>query len=229
DHATGEMILLLNPDTEVVGNMLQSLSSYLHDHPTVGIVGPHTLNTDGTTQSSRRRFPTKALAFLESTWLQTLTPQRMLDTFTIDDAEDRSTFDVDWIQGHALMARRDVYEAIGGLDTDYVMYFEELDWCKRAKAAGWRVVYHGQAQVIHHGGQSSAQAGAYQYIQFNRSKIHYYRKHHGAAFAFLLRAFLLTMFAVQTMIESTKLALRHKPTLRRKRVGIYWHVIRSGL
>lgn len=227
--ATGRHLLLLNPDTEVVGDVLKRLVSFLDAHPTVGIVGPHTLNTDGSTQSSRRRFPTIKTAMLESTWLQPLAPQTLLDRYYVRDAADEATLDVDWVQGHALMARRAVYEQVGGLDTGYVMFFEEMDWCQRAKQAGWRVVYVGTAQVIHHGGQSTAQASARKHIYFNQSKIRYFGKHHGAWAAHTLRGFLLLMFAAQLVIEAGKWALRHRPDLRRERVSIYWQVLKSGL
>jgi N-acetylglucosaminyl-diphospho-decaprenol L-rhamnosyltransferase len=227
--AGGRHLLLLNPDTEVIGDMLTQMVATLDANPDVGIVGPHTLNTDGSTQSSRRRFPTLTVAFLESTWLQPFAPPALLDRYYVRDVDDRATADVDWVQGHALMARREVYAGIGGLDTGYVMYFEELDWCKRAKSAGWRVVYLGSAQVTHHGGRSSAQVGAFKHIQFNRSKIRYLRKYHGAAAAGLLRAFLLLGFAYQIALEGAKWLLRHKPHLRRERLVVYWQVLRSGL
>ena len=59
------------------------------------------------------------------------------------------------------------------------MYYEELDYCRRAKAAGWRVAYHGGAQITHHGGKSSEQASAFKQIHFHTSKLRYFRKHHG--------------------------------------------------
>ncbi|MEM6528955.1 MAG: glycosyltransferase family 2 protein, partial [Chloroflexota bacterium] len=227
--AHGRHLLLLNPDTEVVGDMLTQMIAYLDAHPDVGIVGPHTLNADGSTQPSRRRFPTVATGFLESTWLQFLAPKSLLDYYYVNDADDAETIDVDWVQGHALMARREIYEQIGGLDADYVMYFEELDWCKRAKEAGWRVVYLGSAQVVHHGGKSTDQASAWKHIHFSSSKIRYFRKHHGAGIAFALRVFLLAMFAWQLGREGLRWLLRHKPQMRRERVSVYWQVLRSGL
>jgi N-acetylglucosaminyl-diphospho-decaprenol L-rhamnosyltransferase len=229
EQTTGRHILLLNPDTEIIGDMLLQMVAYLDENPDVGIVGPHTLNPDGSTQPSKRRFPTPKIAFFESTWLQSVASQTLLDHYYAIDISDKSTVDVDWVQGHALMVRREVYDQIGGLDEGFVMFFEELDWCKRAKSTRWRVVYMGTAQVIHYGGQSSAQAGAYTYIQFNRSKVHYFRKHHGALLATMLRLFLLSMFLWQGAIETVKWIIRHKPEVRRHRIVTYWQVIRSGL
>lgn len=158
--ASGRYLLLLNPDTEIVGSALAQMVSFLDANPDVGILGPHTLNTDGTTQPTRRRFPSVPLAFFESTWLQPFAPRSMLDRYYVVGPPDDAVLDVDWVQGSALMARRTVYEQIGGLDEGFVMFSEELDWCRRAKSAGWRVIYFGSAQIVHHGGKSTDQVVA---------------------------------------------------------------------
>ncbi len=227
--AQGRHLLLLNPDTEIVGDALAQMVAFLDASPNAGIVGPRTLNTDGTTQATRRRFPSFTLAFFESTWLQPFAPRGMLDRFYVADAPDDALLDVDWVQGSALMARRAVYDQIGGLDEGFIMFSEELDWCRRAKDAGWRVVYLGSARIIHHGGGSTGQVVARRHIHFQQSKLRYYRKYHGWLAAQLLRAFLLLNYAWQLALEAVKSALGHKRDLRRQRISAYWQVLRSGL
>ena len=228
-QAQGRHLLLLNPDTEIVGDALAQMVTYLDQHPAVGIVGPHTLNTDGTTQSTRRRFPTMITGIFESTWLQPYAPKGLLDHYYMTDQPDTATLNVDWVQGSALMARHEVYTQIGGLDEAFVMYSEEMDWCKRAKNAGWRVVYLGTAQIVHHGGKSSEQVVARRQIHFQESKLHYFRKHHGWLAAHFLRTVLLLMYLWQLVLEAGKGILGHKRDLRRERVKQYWQVLRSGL
>jgi N-acetylglucosaminyl-diphospho-decaprenol L-rhamnosyltransferase len=228
-ESRGRYILLLNPDTEVIGDGLARMVRFLEDHPDVGVVGPHTLNPDGTTQSTRRRFPTLLTAFFESTWLQPRGPRRLLDRYYVREAPDDATLDVDWVQGSALMVRRQAYSQVGELDEGYVMYSEEMDWCRRIKAAGWRVVYLGSAQIVHHGGKSSEQVVAQRHIHFQRSKIRYFHKHHGRLAGELLRFFLLLNYVWQLLLEAAKGALGHKRDLRRQRVAAYWQVLRSGL
>jgi hypothetical protein len=227
--ATGRYLFLLNPDTELVGDALPRLLDYLEAHPHIGIIGPHTLNTDGTHQSTRRRFPTLLTAVFESTWLQPMAPRTLLERYTCADLPDDSIAEVDWVQGSALLARRAVYEQIGGLDEGYVMYSEELDWCRRAKAAGWPVVYHGQARIIHHGGRSSEQATARKHVYFQTSKLRYFRKYHGRWSAQVLRIVLLLNYLWQIAIESLKSLLGHRRQMRQERIHTYWQVIRSGL
>jgi N-acetylglucosaminyl-diphospho-decaprenol L-rhamnosyltransferase len=227
--AQGRYLLLLNPDTEVIGDSLTQMTAYLDAHPEVGILGAHTLNSDGSHQSTRRRFPTLAVGLFESTWLQGYAPKSVLDRYYVRDLPDDGTYEVDWVQGSALMARREVYEQIGGLDEGFVMYSEELDLCKRAKQAGWRVVYLGSARITHHGGKSSEQAVARRHIHFQQSKLRYFRKYHGALAAQALRLFLLASYGLQLAQEWLKGALGHKRALRQERVRAYWQVLRSGL
>ncbi|MBN1563727.1 MAG: glycosyltransferase family 2 protein, partial [Anaerolineae bacterium] len=227
EAATGRHLLLLNPDTVVHGAALNILVDYLDENPDVGLVGPRVLNDDGSTQSTRRRFPTPITAIFESTWLQGIAPQRVLDNFYVNDMPDDDTFDVDWVQGCALMARRAVYEEIGPLDEGYVMYSEELDWCKRAKLADWDVVYVGDAEITHYGGKSTEQVQANKHIYFQQSKIRYFRKYHGALIAFALRLFLLVSYLAQIAQEGLKALVGHKRAMRLERINVYRQVIRA--
>ena len=229
--AQGRYLLLLNPDTLILGDALTCMVRYMDAQPDVGIVGPHTYESDGKrTQSTRRRFPTLLISLFESTWLQPYAPKGLLDYYYIaNGTASDATLDVDWVQGSALLARRALYEAIGGLDEGYIMYSEELDWCRRAKDAGWRVVFLGDAHIIHHGGKSTEQVAARSHIHFQQSKLRYFHKYHGWLTAQVLRFFLLLNYLIQLGLESVKFALGHKRALRRDRIRAYWQVLRSGL
>ncbi|HEX3050094.1 MAG TPA: glycosyltransferase family 2 protein [Aggregatilineaceae bacterium] len=227
EQAQGRYVLLLNPDTVVHGDALQKMVNYLDQHPGVGIVGPHVLNEDGSTQSTRRRFPTFLTAIFESTWMQGYAPKRLLDHFYVADQPDDGTFDVDWVQGCALMARREVYEKIGPLDVGYVMFSEELDWCKRTKEAGWRVVYVGEAAITHYGGRSTEQVPTNKHIYFQQSKIRYFRKFHGRLAAWSLRLFLVLSYLAQMAQEGLKALLGSKRAMRKERLRTYGQVVRA--
>lgn len=227
--ATGRYVMLLNPDTEVIGDALEQLVKYMDEHPEVGVVGPQLLNSDGSVQSSRRRFPSLATGMFESTWLQDLAPANMMADYYVLDVADDQTAAVDWVVGAALLTRLDIVREIGGLDEAYFMYSEELDWCRRIKQAGWEVVYFPAAQIIHHYGKSSEQASTQRHINFNRAKLRYYRKYHGRWAAAWLRLVLLLNYLFQILVEGGKGLVGHKPALRRQRVQAYWTVLRSGL
>ena len=228
--AQGRYLFLLNPDTELRANALQTLFDYAEANPRVGMIGPQLLYGDGTPQSSRRRFPTLATAFLESTKLQQWFPRnRILSHYYMLDTRDDAIQPVDWINGSAMFARRELYDQIGGFDEGFFMYSEELDWCYRAKQAGWQIVYLPTAQITHYEGKSSEQAVARRDIYFNSSKILFVRKYRGAFVAETLRAFLLLMFLYQLGEEGFKWSLGHKRELRAQRIKAYWQVVKSGL
>ncbi len=227
--AQGRYVLLLNPDTEVLGSALATLVAYADAHPDVGVVGPQLLNPDGSVQSSRRRFPTLATALFESTWLQPLAPHRLLQRYYLLDQPDDATLAVDWVDGAALLARRAAIAQVGPLDENFFMYSEELDWCRRFRQAGWRVVYLPTAQIVHHRGKSSEQAVAARHIHFQTSKVRYFSKHHGALAAGLLRLFLLGNYVAQLAVEGTKWLIGHRRPLRAQRIAAYCQVLRSGL
>lgn len=228
-EAQGRYLLLLNPDTEIIDDAIPQLFDYMENHVDVGIIGTHTLNTDGSHQSTRRRFPTLITGIFESTWLADYAPKSVDTHYKMLDTDDDAIFDVDWVQGSAMLVRREVYDQLGGLDEGYVMYSEEMDWCKRAKDAGWRVVYHGEAFITHHGGKSSDQVAAFSQIQFHTSKLRYFRKHHGYTAYSILRVIILLLYMWQIMLEGIKGLMGHKRDMRLHRVKVYWEVLRNGL
>jgi len=229
ERAAGKYTLLLNPDTEPLDSALEKMVAFLELHPDVGVVGCQLRFPDGAVQSSRRRFPTLATGFFESTWLQPWAPAPLLDNYFARDLDDNETGDVDWVVGACLMTRMEIVRQVGLLDEGYFMYSEELDWCRRIKEAGWRVVYNPEAQVIHHEGKSSEQAVTARHINFQRAKLRYYRKYHGRVACWSLRIFLLLSYFWQLVLELLKGIAGHKRSLRWQRAGSYWQVLRSGL
>jgi len=228
--ASGRYLMILNPDTEVQDDALATMVRYLDAHPQVGVVSPQLCYADGSLQSSRRRFPTLATAFWESTLLHQWFPDnRFARRYHMADRPADTIQAVDWAVGAALMIRRSAWEQVGPLDEGYFMYFEELDWCRRCRAAGWEIHYLPTARIIHHEGKSSEQIPAARAIRFQCSKIRYFSKYHGRAWGWLLRAFLLAGFGLQLTEETLKWLMGHRRALRRQRMTTYWQVLRSGL
>ena len=145
----------------------------------------------------------------------------------------RVSHDADWLVGAALCCRRAALESVatpdGPFDEGFFMYSEELDLCRRVKQAGWRVVYEPAALVIHHEGKSSEQVSTQRHIRFNTSKVRYWRKWFGPAWAEALRRYLLLEYRTQLWVERAKLSLGHKPALRSERIAAYRAVIASRL
>jgi GT2 family glycosyltransferase len=226
----GEPIVTVAPDA--LWQLYQTLTS----DETVGMVGPQLRYSDGTWQNNRRRLPTLATGFWESTWLGSLWPgNRWARRYHMRDHPATATHEVEWIMGSAMMARRVALEAAriagdkGPFDEAFFMYSEETDLCHRLRLAGWRILYDPAALILHYEGRSSEQVVAARHIRFNTSKVRYYQKYFGRGWATLLRHYLLFEFRLQLLLEWGKLQLRHKPDLRRARMAAYRLVIQSQL
>ena len=128
-----------------------------------------------------------------------------------------------------MLTRREALAQVGLLDEGYFMYSEEVDWARRFKRAGWRVVYLPTAEIVHYEGRSSEQVVPQRHIYFQTSKVRYVRQWHGPLTAEILRLFLLATYVYQLVEEGAKWLLGHKRPLRAERVRAYRRVLRSGL
>jgi N-acetylglucosaminyl-diphospho-decaprenol L-rhamnosyltransferase len=226
--ASGRYLLLLNPDTIVQPDSLARLVEFLETHPQAGAVGPQLQWSDGTLQSSRRRFPTLGSLFWESTLLGQWFPQnRYIQAYHFTDRRVDQTQAVDWVVGAAVMIRRETWQQVGPLDESFFMYFEETDWCKRAALAEWQTWYLPDAQITHFEGKSSEQVIAARTLRFQRSKLRYTQKYFGPVWVRLLHVFLWGSFAVQWLEEAGKWVIGHRRELRRQRMAAYGQLLRQ--
>lgn len=227
--AQGELILLLNPDTTVGAGTIDRLANGLLADPHVGVVGPLTRYPDGRIQSTRRRFPTPLLAMIESTQLQQWFPRaRPLARYYVLDCPDVRQ-DVDWLVGACLLVRRAVLQQVGGFDQRFFMYSEELDWCRRVRQVGWRIVFVPEAELVHHEGRSSEQNVTNRASNFQESKSRYFEKYYGAGVGRALRVYLLANTGLVLALECAKLALGRRPGLRWRRVKTLLAISRRQL
>jgi N-acetylglucosaminyl-diphospho-decaprenol L-rhamnosyltransferase len=231
----GRYVLFLNPDTEVIGSALVAMVALMDEHADIGVLGPELRYGDGSPQSSRRRFPTFMMALFESTPLAWHWPgnpwarRYRMDDVPLPAAGEGEAQSVDWVVGAALLVRQEVIEQVGSFDEGYFMYSEELDFCRRAVIADWRVAYYPGARVLHYEGRSSEQMVSARHIRFQTSKVRYFRKHHGAWAAEALRASILAMFSFEWALEAVKWLLGSRRVLRRQRMAAYGQLLKSGL
>jgi len=215
-HCQGEFIFFLNPDTEIIdSDALWQLFQFIKHDPQIGMVGPQLHYGDHSWQNNRRRFPTRWTSFWESTWLGRCWPTNpWTERLHMADYPVDQIHEVDWLVGAAMLTRRAVLEEIktstGPFDEGFFMYSEELDLCRRIKDVGWQIFYLPDALLLHHEGQSSEQVVAARHIHFNSSKVRYYSKYFGRAWAEGLRFYLLLEFHIQKWLEQIKWLLGHK-------------------
>lgn len=176
--ATGEYLLLLNPDTLLPPDALAKLLAAAEAHPEAGIIAPKLLNPDGTLQESCRRFPTPTAALFRHTLLGRLFPRnRWAAEYVMAEWAHDEPREVDWASGACLLIRRSVYETIGPLDEGFFWGSEDVDYCYRAHKAGYRVLYVPQPAIVHKIGASTNQAQLRTIVNFHRSMLRLYRKH----------------------------------------------------
>lgn len=228
--ASGEFLLILNPDTEVLPGALSELLEFARAHPRAAVVGPTLLYPDGSVQPSRRRFPTLWTAVWESTTLEYRWPRNAAARrFRMEDVPQDAPTQVDWLYGAALLLRARAAAEVGPMDEGYFMYSEELDWCRRLRSSAWEVWHCPRARIVHHEGQSSRQVRAERDILFHAARIRYFAKHHGPWAARALRAFLLLDYLYRSLEEAGKWLLGHRRPLRAQRLRGYLRLLRSGL
>lgn len=216
--AKGKYILLLNSDTKVLAQALAILVEFMEAHPEVGASGARYLNPDGSLQPSCYPAPTLARELWRLFHLDRFYPFGVYHMAQWSLLTPRS---VDIVQGAALLVRRTVLDQIGFFDTAYFMYTEEVDLCERIRRARWPIFFVPTAMIIHYGGQSTRQAALPMFLQLYRSKILYFRKHHGAVATVLYKLILLG--ATLLRLVMTPLAWLETPERRRRHFTLAHH------
>ena len=183
--ASGEFLLFLNPDTEIVGPAINALHSALKMSPDAGVIGGKLLNSDGTVQTSCvQAFPTILNQLLSAEAFRRLTPKARLWGMRAIFENAVKPSNVDMISGACLMMRRSVFEKIGHFSTDYFMYAEDVDLCYKCRILGLTNYYFGEAVVIHHGGGSTQQARSnFSNIMMMESIEQFFRKWRGGIYS----------------------------------------------
>lgn len=206
-QANGRYILFLNPDTEIIAGAIGRLERFLDEHPVAGAVGPMTLNSDDTIQTSAYPAPTLIREFRRLFHLEWLAGDRDYRMHTWDQRRAR---EVEVLQGSCLMIRREALDQIGLMDNDFFMYSEEVDLCTRLRRAGWALYWNPNARVVHHGGKSTGQAPADMFLKLYQSKVLYFRKHYGMLAARIYKLLLLVA-AIARLVASPLAWLEPQP------------------
>jgi hypothetical protein len=180
--SAGDLILLLNPDAQLLPSTLARLVSYVRGHPAVGIVGPTLRSSSGALQrdvSATGLFPSFRQALFEYTRLSRVYPNsRWHRGYFLTDWDRVTNRPVAMVQGACFLFRRALLDDVGYFDERFFLYFEETDFCRKASDVGWEVHYVGEAAAIHVGAQSMA--GRRQSARhFIASLYLFHRKHYG--------------------------------------------------
>jgi GT2 family glycosyltransferase len=159
ENSTGQKLLFLNPDTELLDNSLYILAKFLDETDSIGAVGGTLLNSDGSIQlTSVQPYPRILNQLLAIDWIQKRTPEASLwGTGPLFSQKGISCQEVEVISGAAIMLSRKAFEQVGLFSQDYFMYAEDVDLCYKLRKAGYKVLYVNDVQILHHGGKSTGQ------------------------------------------------------------------------
>jgi GT2 family glycosyltransferase len=189
----GRYILLLNPDTVVHGNALDTMVDFLDTQPKVGIVGPKILNRDGSLQKQCRRSEGRPWdAFCHLSGLAEAYPKNpRYNGYLMSYIGENETHEVQAVSGACMLIRREVIDQVGLLDERFFAYQEDSDLCRRSRQAGWTVTYLPTARVTHYGGKGGATVHFYRSLyEWHHSYYMYYRKHFAREYSTLYNHFI---------------------------------------
>lgn len=194
-----DYVLLLNPDTVIRPGALRELVDFMEKHPEVGIAGSRLEDPDGTPQRSAFRFHTAPSEFEGGMKLGVVS--RLLNGWVVAPPVEEQPHVTGWVAGASMIVRRQVFDAIGLMDEDYFLYFEETDFCLRALRAGWPCWYVPASRVVHLVGQASGVTDTKKPAKrvpryWFESRRRYFRKNHGRLYAFAADVGWTTAFAL---------------------------------
>jgi GT2 family glycosyltransferase len=187
-RARGRHLLLLNPDAMPAPGALAQGVALMDRHPEVGLAGGELRGADGSRQPSARMFPTLRDELFTLSGLAARYPSsRLFARLDRRWADPEAAAEVDWIPGAFVFVRARDFAALGGFDERFFMYYEEVDLCRRLRAAGRKIQYWPELKAMHIGGESAKTVKAARVSRTGsqleswrmRSGLLYYRKHHG--------------------------------------------------
>jgi GT2 family glycosyltransferase len=238
-QSAGRYIMLLNSDTIMLEGTEGKITSFMDQHPDIGVVGCKLLNTDGSLQPSITSFPniikdTLNIALINTvikntpvmrTWFSRIGKILGASASRFDDHAE--TKEIDFPRGACLTISRTALDQVGLLDENYFFSGEELDWCYRIKQKGWKVFYYHEAAIIHHDHGSIRGLSGKVFVQIRKSTLHFYQKHYGTlsteVMKLLVSSVLLTKCVYISFCLIFKSSKRQQLLARRE---IYWATIR---
>jgi GT2 family glycosyltransferase len=171
---------LVNPDVELSPGALRTAAAELARDPGAGVLGVALANADGSSQPSRFAFPGVWNQGVEALGFHRLAARLGVASVSIGPERPDHTGAAPWVSGACMLVTRKLVQATGGFSESFFMYGEEMEWCWRAHAAGFRVLHTTKARVLHHGGASGAGARGPLFVKNVEGRLAFLRTHRGA-------------------------------------------------
>jgi|SRR5271163_3210695 len=216
-RSSGEYVLLLNPDTRLVGPAINILLRAMEKLPDAGIVGGKLLNADFSIQTATiQKFPTILNQLLAIEWLHLRWPTCPLWDISPLFVESVDPVKVEVIPGACMLLRSGVFERSGMFSEDYFMYAEDFDLNYQVRRLGLSNYYIGQAEIIHHGGGSSSRQNESQWATTMKyeAMLCFYRRNRGSLYGLLYRTAIGLSAAGRLMLLALVFPFGDKKTIR---------------
>jgi hypothetical protein len=208
-HAKGGYVLLLNSDTLLQDGTVETLITFIDTHPKAAAVGPKVLDEKGTLQNKGFFFPSMLFSLLIVLGMNKFLPekakQRLFPRFYWDENETR---EVDYLEGSCFLMRKEAIESIGLLPEDYFMYFEEEEWCYRAKKNHYEIWYVPTAEIIHYRASSPLDRKG---DIFDESRILFYKRNIGVFKGVIITTLIMLATLIDMCCVRVKLSKGAKP------------------
>jgi GT2 family glycosyltransferase len=174
-----DYIVLLNPDTIVRPGAIRALVDFMDAHPLVGIGGSGLENATGASEPSAHTFPSPIGELLAGARLGVL--DQLLRRYVVTPIPRDHAHKCDWVSGASMIIRKRVFDDTGPLDEGFFLYFEEVDFCRRAKTSGWDCWFIPESRVVHLEGASTGirNASRRRPSYWYDSRRRFFLKHHG--------------------------------------------------
>jgi GT2 family glycosyltransferase len=193
-EASGHYCMLLNEDSELRPGATEALVAALDAEPKAAAAGPRLLDSAGRPVPCAWRFPGVGTALAGALFLH-----RRLTV----ESRGAATRRVDWAQSSALLVRREAAAAVGYMDPDFFVYYDECDFAKRLAEAGWHSLFVPAAEAVHHDQLSTdLAAGLPRIVEFHRNRDRYMRVHHSRAAALAVRLLTAWSYAVRAAVAT---------------------------
>lgn len=207
EQARGDVVVLINPDIVFTSNSLNQIEQKIKQDQDVGIAGVSLKNLDGTQQNCVWHFPRpvdQLLVLLKAPHI--FKNLKSVNHWRQIGFDYSKTQDVDQVMGAFFAIKRELLNEIGSLDSGYFIWYEEVDYCKRAADNGWKIRYYADIQAQHKGGSSFDRVLTIQKQKVIRKSLNrYMKKHHGAWG--LVFTVLNPLFVLLALISSV---IKHK-------------------
>ena len=192
-------VLLLNSDTIVWENTLESIYNYMEDHKDVGACGCRVLLENGELDKAcKRSFPNVKNSFFRLFHIPTNSAD---DNYNLDSLPDDEIYEIDCLTGAFMFMRKEALDTAGLLDETFFMYGEDIDLCYRIKNSGWKIIYYGESKITHLKGASSKKQKSKLIYEFYRAMYIYYKKHHAGQSSFIVNIVVYIGIAVLCILK----------------------------